>query len=254
MKRLLLASVAALMLIPGGARAADMAVKAPPPAPPPPPAFSWTGFYVGGNVGGAWITAPSVDTFAGNIGSVEGNGSFIGGGQVGFNWQFSPYWVFGAEFFMDAVSNDNNGTITFRGLNGNTFQASAEANWIATATGRLGVTAPIWDHWLLYAKGGGGWINSQAALTNLTTGGSASTSQTRDGWVVGVGIEWAFAQNWTGKFEWQYLGLNDFSVGPGVLGDTVTVRNASVNTLTFGLNYLFSWGGFPSAPPVVSRY
>jgi outer membrane immunogenic protein len=253
MKRLLLASVAAVTLFSGGARAADMAVKAPPPPPPPPPAFSWTGFYVGGNVGGGWFTAPSLDTtFRGNIGSAEGNGSFIGGGQVGFNWQFSPYAVFGGEFFMDAVSNDNSNSITFLGLNGNTFQASAQANWIATATGRLGITAPIWDHWLLYAKGGGGWLNTQAALTNLNTGGSISTSSTRDGWVVGVGIEWAFSQNWTGKIEWQRLELNDFSVGP-VLGDTLNVRNANINTLTFGINYLFSWGGY-SAPPVVGRY
>jgi outer membrane immunogenic protein len=255
MKRLLLASVAAAMLVPGaGAWAADMAVKAPPPPPPPPPAFSWSGFYIGGNVGGGWITAPSVDSFAGNIGAAGGDGSFIGGGQVGFNWQFSPYGVFGGEFFIDGFSNNNNNSIIFTGPLGNTLEASAQANWIATATARLGVTAPIWDRWLLYAKGGAGWLNSQAALTNLTTGGSVGTSQTRDGWVFGVGIEWAFAPNWTGKIEWQYLGLNDFTVGPGVLGDSLTVRNASVNTLTFGINYLFNWGGGYPAPPVVSRY
>jgi len=253
MKRLLLASVAAVMLVPGGGvRAADLAVKAPPP-PPPPPAFSWTGFYVGGNVGGGWATVPITNTFTGNEGT-GGNGSFIGGGQVGFNWQFSPWGVFGGEFFIDAVSNNNNNSITFLGLNGNTFQASASPNWIATATGRLGVTGPAWDHWLLYVKGGGGWINTDAALTNLNTGGSVSVSNTRDGWVFGVGIEYAFAPNWTAKVEWQYLGLNDFNVGPGVVGESFAVQNASINTLTFGLNYLFSWGGYQAPPPVVSRY
>ena len=59
-------------------------------------------------------------------------------------------------------------------------------------------------------------------MTNLTTGGSVGT---------------------TGKIEWQYLGLNDFTVGPDVLGDALRVRSASVNTLTFGINDLFNWGG-----------
>ena len=69
-----------------------------------------------------------------------------------------------------------------------------------------------------------------------------------------VGIEYAFAPNWTGKVEGQYLGLNDFTVGPGVLGDSLRVRSASVNTLTFGINYLFNWGAGYPAPPVVGRY
>jgi outer membrane immunogenic protein len=255
MKRLLLAGLAAAMLVPaGGVRAADMAVKAPPP-PAVAPQFNWSGIYVGGNVGGGWVTAPLVDDLTGfNVGT-PGNGSVIGGGQVGFNYQFSPFLVFGAEWFWDAIGqNSNQNNVTFLGLNGDTLNASAQANWIMTATGRVGVTGPLWDHWLLYAKGGWGWLNTQAALTDLTTGASISSTTTREGWVFGVGIEWAFAQNWTAKLEWQYLGLEDFTVGPGIIVDPITARNADVNTLTFGINYLFNYWGGPAAPPVVSRY
>jgi outer membrane immunogenic protein len=253
MKRLLLASVAAMMFVPGGGvRAADMAVKAPPP-PVAPPTFSWTGFYIGGNVGGGWINAPLTDNLTGLDVGTPGAGSFIGGGQVGFNWQFSPYWVFGIEGFFDGVSNNNNGTATFVGLNGDTLQATAATNWAATATARFGVTSPYLDHWLLYFKGGGGWIQTQGSLTDLNTGASISNNDTHGGWVAGVGLEWALTQNVTARVEYQYIGLSNFSVGPGLVGDSIRVENASFSTATFGLNYLFNWG-LPAAPPVVSRY
>jgi outer membrane immunogenic protein len=254
MKRLLLASVAAVMFVPGGGVwAADMAVKAPP-APYVAPTFNWTGFYIGGNVGGGWLTAPVTDNFTGvNVGTPS-QGAFIGGGQVGYNWQFSPYGVFGVEGFFDGVAdNNNNNSITFLGLDGHTFQASASTNWVATAAARLGVTSPVWDRWLLYVKGGGGWIQTQGSLGDLTTGASISNSQTHGGWVFGVGLEYAFAPNWTAKVEWQYLGLEDFSVGPGIVGDAIRIENGSVNTLTFGINYLFNYG-YGAPAPVVSRY
>jgi outer membrane immunogenic protein len=256
MKRLLLASVAAVMIIPGGSVwAADMAVKAPPPPPPPPPSFSWTGFYIGGNVGAGWARAPITDQFTGlEVGPADSGAAFIGGGQVGFNYQFSPYWVFGIDWFFDGVSNNNSGSATFLGVNGNTLTATASANWITTATGRIGVTTPYLDHWLLYWKGGWGWVNTQGTLTDLNTGGSISNSDTREGWVAGIGMEWAFSPNWTAKIEYQYLGLDNFDVGPGVFGDAIRVHDASISTWTFGINYLFNWGGFPAGPPVVSRY
>jgi outer membrane immunogenic protein len=257
MKRLLLASVAAAVIIPGGSVwAADMAVKAPPPPPPAPPAFSWTGFYIGGNVGVGEARAPFSDTFTGFEGNADSSATFIGGGQVGFNYQFSPYWVFGAEWLFDGVSNNNNGNAIFVGPNGNALQATASANWITTATARVGVTTPYLPNWLLYWKGGGGWIQTQGTLTDLTTGGSISNTETRGGWVAGIGMEWAFSQNWTAKIEYQYLGLDNFSVGPGIIGDTIRVHDANISTWTFGINYLFNWGnwGGPPPPPVVSRY
>jgi outer membrane immunogenic protein len=255
MRRLLLASVAAVMFLPGGGvRAADMAVKAPPP-PPIAPAFSWTGFYIGGNVGAGWSRAPITDNFTGlEVGPADSGTTFIGGGQLGFNYQFSPFWVIGAEWFFDGVSNNNNATATFLGVNGNTLQATASANWVTTATARLGVTTPYLDHWMLYFKGGGGWIQTQGSLTDLNTGGSISSSDTHGGWVAGVGMEWAFSQNWTARIDYQYLGLEDFTLGPGIVGDSIRVHDASISTWTFGINYLFNWGFQAPPPPVVGRY
>jgi outer membrane immunogenic protein len=255
MKRLLLASVAAAMFVPGGGVwAADMAVKAPPPPPPPPPAFSWTGFYIGGNVGAGWARAPLTDNFTGlEVGPADSGATFIGGGQIGFNYQFSPWTVFGAEWFFDGVSNNNNGSATFIGVNGNTLQATASANWVMTATARFGVTTPQLPNWLLYWKGGGGWVQTQGSVADLNTGASISSSDTHGGWVAGIGLEWAFSPNWTAKVEYQYLGLEDFTVGPGIVGDSVRVHDASISTATFGINYLFNWG-LPAGPPVVSRY
>jgi outer membrane immunogenic protein len=78
-----------------------------------------------------------------------------------------------------------------------------------------------------------------------------SESRTASGWMAGGGIEWAFAPNWTTRIDYQYIGLENTTVAPGFLVDTFITRNANVQTLTVGVNYLFNWG----APvPVVSRY
>src|SRR5215472_14356534 len=112
MRKLLLSAVATLILAPAAASAADlrMPVKAPP-APMPPP-FSWTGFYIGGNLGGAWFRNDVTDTFGLNFDNGNNNGVFIGGGQVGFNYQVGNYaggnFVWGLEWDFDGASNNNN--------------------------------------------------------------------------------------------------------------------------------------------------
>jgi len=256
MKRLLFGGLAAAALVvPGaGVRAADMAVKAPPaPAYVSPSVFNWTGFYIGANIGGGWAGGNLTDTLTGANFGVGTQSAFIGGGQIGYNFQISPNVVLGVEWFMDGVaSNNNNSSNTvFVPALGNSFLASAQTDWVSTLTGRIGITAPGSDRWLIYAKGGGGWVQNQATVTNLNTGLSASTTQTRGGWVGGVGIEWAFASNWTAKLEYQYLGLSDFSVSPGFVTDTFNVTNPNIQMVTVGVNYLFNWG---TPAPVVTRY
>src|SRR5262249_43685645 len=104
MKRLLtsLASVA-MLISPFAAHSADLAVKAPPP--PPVPVFSWTGFYVGANIGGAWAHNDWTDTrFLTNFNN-NNNGVFIGGGQMGANYQIGNF-VIGAEWDFDWAGNN----------------------------------------------------------------------------------------------------------------------------------------------------
>jgi outer membrane immunogenic protein len=230
---------------------ADLPTKAPPAPVYAPPPFSWTGFYIGGNVGGGWAQGTVTDTVTGGSFGSGTVGSFVGGGQVGFNYQ-TGYVVWGVEGFFDGVASGNNNTSNIvTGALGDQFQGSANARWVATAAGRLGFTGPGFDHWLFYAKGGGGWVAYNASIADLTNGLSASTSNTQSGWMAGGGIEWAFAPNWTARVDYQYIGLNSFSVAPVFLADRFVVNNANVQTVTFGINYLFNYG---APAPVVSRY
>ena len=256
MKRLLLATVAAVgLIVPGaGVRAADMAVKAPP-LPYVPPQYNWTGFYVGANVGAGAATATVNDVFGIPLGTIGGNADFIGGGQIGYNWQFSPNLVFGVDWFFDGISG-NNGSVTFFSPPLQDFvTASARADWVTTITGRIGITGPQADHWMWYTKGGGGWLQTQASVVDVGPnfpGAGGSVTHTNGGWVWGTGIEWAFAQNWTWRIEYQYLGLNNVG-SPGLLHSPVSTTNANFQSVTVGINWLFNYGA-AAGPPVVSRY
>ena len=100
-------------------------------------------------------------------------------------------------------------------------------------------------------KGGGAWVGSNnLTLTNLGPGGgsvSIGNGNTNTGWTAGAGIEWAFANNWTAKFEYDYVGLSNKSLtvtlptAPPV-ADTFSTNNRNVQMVTVGVNYLFNWG------------
>src|SRR3954464_8989850 len=97
MKNILMvtAAAAAILSISNTGKAADLPVKAMPPPLPPP--FSWTGFYIGGNVGAAWGERRVSYTFTGLEFSRSSDAVFIGGGQIGFNYQFNTF-VLGVEW------------------------------------------------------------------------------------------------------------------------------------------------------------
>jgi outer membrane immunogenic protein len=249
MKKMLLASTAILTLVSGSAMAADM-TPAPAPvyskAPIMAPVFTWTGFYIGGNLGGAWAKRNVTDSFFGlNFSNGSNNGVFIGGGQVGGNYQFSNF-VVGVEGTFDWASNNNNTTtgIVVPGLGGNTVRVTSNNTWISTLAGRFGVA---YDRVLFYGKGGGAWVgNNSFTVTNVTTGASitGSNSNTTSGWLAGAGLEWAFANNWTLKFEYDYIGLSGrtFTVpvgSPFLVGDTFTTGSNNIQMATVGVNFLF---------------
>jgi len=226
--------------------AADLG-RPPPPAPayvtPPVPVFTWTGFYIGGNLGAAWTQGNASDSFGNSVGAGQ-LAVFAGGGQVGANYQFN-WLVVGVEADFDWLANNRNSTSAISTPIG-ALQLSANDRWITTLAGRVGIANA---NWLFYAKGGGGWVGvTNPTLTNVTTGGSisVSNSNSNSGWLAGAGIEWAFAPNWTAKIEYDFLGLNNSSltvpVGtPFIGGDVVTITNRNVQTLTVGINYLFNW-------------
>src|SRR6516225_2625094 len=229
----LLAAAAVALAAGQTASAADLARRAPPPAAPayiPPPVVSWTGFYIGGNLGVAWTEASVCCDIFGNSRHNSQQAVFTGGGQVGANYQWN-WLVLGVEGDFDWLANNNNSSRSLV-LGGDAFQLSANDRWIATVTGRVGYAFNIpWGGtfgwglgaggpWLIYAKGGWGWAGvNKFTLTNVSTGGSIdlSNSNSNDGPVGGVGVEWAFAPNWTAKLEYDNLFLNDrsFTTAPG---------------------------------------
>jgi outer membrane immunogenic protein len=247
MNKVLVASVALLGLGTGMAGAADLPVKSPPPYGPPP--FTWTGFYIGANVGGAWSqTTNWTDTFGLNW-SNGNNRRFIGGGQLGFNYRFGNF-VVGVEGEYDAIAsnnNNNNNNVIIVGPLGDTFQLTSNDNWVSTLAARFGFAA---DYWLFYAKAGGGWVgNNNLTITDLTAGASFSpTSNIRGGVLVGAGIEWAFATNWTLKAEYDYLSLggHSFTVPgtaiPALAGDVFTSNSRNFQMAKVGANFLFNFG------------
>ena len=116
--------------------------------------------------------------------------------------------------------------------------------------GRFGVTN---DTWLFYGKAGGGWIGrDNLTITNTVTAASitGSTNNTSSGWLVGAGIEWAVAPNWSVKIEYDYLGLDSETftapAGTFLAGDTFATSNPNIQMVKIGANYLFKYavGGY----------
>src|ERR1700722_3274678 len=243
----LLRATALTSLLLGTSFAANAADLPPAPRAPVPympvavPVFSWTGFYIGGNLGGGWNRGNVVDSVFG-VNFTNGNStSFLGGGQVGGNYQIGAF-VIGAEAAFDWFANNNNsgnGTAVGPAI----LRVSANDRWVTTLAARFGYA---WDHALFYGKAGGGWVGAgNFAVTNVGTGASValSNSNTNTGWLGGAGVEYAFTQNWTAKLEYDYLALNNASFTvtvPGVSADTFTNGGRNVQTLTAGVNYLFN--------------
>ena len=237
MKKLLVAGAALAVLIGTPAFAADMPLKAPP-APPPPPPFSWTGFYIGGELGGAWANGHVTDSLHGLSVSSSHDG-WLGGAVVGYNLQTSNI-VFGIEADFDGTSLKATGSGVFIPGVG-TLQASAKTDWITTVAGRVGFAAA--DRALFYVKGGGGWVGNTASITNLNTGAAVSASNTNSGWLLGAGIEYAFAPQWSAKLEYDYIGLRSWSWNSTVFpGDTFTASR-NISEFKAGINYRFGWNG-----------
>jgi outer membrane immunogenic protein len=154
------AALSVLVATPMVANAADVTARPAPYAPPAPvyapPPFTWTGFYLGGNIGGAWANRDVTDTFLGvNFNNGNNDGVFIGGGQLGFNWQVSNF-VLGFEADIDGAANNNNtGTVFIPAVG--TIQVTSNNRWITTLAARFGVTN---GYWLFYGKAGGGWVGN----------------------------------------------------------------------------------------------
>jgi outer membrane immunogenic protein len=150
------------------AAAADLPRKAPA-APPPPPVYSWTGFYVGGNIGGGWgsrdvsysandpfstamLTDPTFDSGFVPLPASFNTSGLIGGLHVGYNWQFNRNWLFGLETDFDWSGMKGSATTINNLGSGITTNVDEHIKWFGTVRARLGYL-PV-DSLLVYVTGG----------------------------------------------------------------------------------------------------
>jgi outer membrane immunogenic protein len=222
-RTLLFVSTAISAFAASSAFAADLPARAPAEyAPVIAPLPTWTGFYIGGNVGYGW--GDGKINGVGRTGDVEG---VIGGGQVGYNWQFGQF-VFGVE--GDFQGSDQNRTDVFR-VGRTRVSVHQELPWLATLRGRIG-WAP--GPWLIYATGGAAWANYKVTASAL--GLTASSEDTKTAWTIGGGVEWMFLPKWSTKVEYLYVDTGDTHLNIG--GFAVAAR-AHDNIVRVGVNYHF---------------
>jgi outer membrane immunogenic protein len=225
----------------GSATAADLGTSSLyKPPPPPPPMFSWTGCYVGANVGGG-SAAKSANDAAGAVTGVSGAdlgshtaSGVIGGGQVGCDYQAGA-WVFGVQGMFGRSGIEGSNTDP-SGL----FAINSRIRSFATVTGRLGYAAA--PTMLVYAKGGGAWVRDNYTLTDVTGTTLTAASTNPSGWTIGGGIEWAVAGNWTAFAEYNYLdfGTRGVSFTSNTSGLTFPINiKQNINSFSFGINYRF---------------
>jgi outer membrane immunogenic protein len=257
----LLIAASIIVLSAASVSAADLAPRpyTKAPAMAPVMTYNWTGCYIGGNVGGGWARtnqfavadASTGDVFVPpiNYGSSQGS-NFIGGAQIGCDYQFAGNWVAGVQGMFDF----GNVHSTHRLTDVPTFVSQNKTKDMFTVTARVGyLLAP---QVLAYVKGGGAFARTDHDISGVATFFVSENANgvNRQGWTVGGGLEWMFAPGWSvfGEYNYMDFGQKDipFILGPGAGTSADVVRTKlEVQQALVGVNYKFSWGG-----PLVARY
>src|SRR5208282_3523890 len=253
---LLIGAALSLMTIP--AFAADLGTDTLFKAPPVSQPFAWTGCYGGAHAGGGWaskaITDPVQlvqDSFSGaavTTGVARVNASptgFVGGGQIGCDYQFAPTWVVGIEGAVSGTTLKGSTSVGLPlGLPGEAASVTGGMDLLPSVTARLGYTA---DRWLFYVKGGAAWASDSYSVMGTFTGTPFDFEglDLRFGWTVGSGVEWAFTDIWSARLEYDYYQFGNGSVlmsdSTNVLSGPVNVKQ-SVQIVKAGLNFHVWWG------------
>jgi outer membrane immunogenic protein len=248
----ILGAIAAVAMA-SAASAADLPRKSAPVFVQPVPIFTWTGFYVG--VNGGYAFGPGSTRFDAAVpglalfGTTDSfNEGFTIGGTIGYNFQVSPNFVVGIEADLNYIDGDRNTTFTTGFAPGGSAVVSSEMNLFGTVRGRLGLT---FDRFMVYATGGLAYANIESNTTIVVPPAPLSTftgskDDTRFGWTLGAGVEYAFTNNLSAKVEYLYYDLGDktyvsgLTSGPAVVGFTNSTRvEASGSIVRAGLNYRF---------------
>lgn len=272
MKKGISALAIATALAASSASAADLPSRKEAPVFVPPPVFSWTGPYVGLNLGGGWLDRTNnwnsnpllFGPFFPNVGLLGlgsnnngSNGGVVGGFQIGYNYQLSPLFVVGVETDFQGTSIGSSSNNNWWGGWGNRVSLP----WFGTLRGRVGL-ALLDSRLLVYGTGGFAYGEARQPWGG---GWWGNNNDIATGWTAGGGIEYAFLPNWSAKVEYLYTDLsnnnnnNNWSAvgfpfggfngfGGGWWWNN---RHARLHTVRAGVNYHFNL--FTPAP-VVARY
>jgi len=200
----------------------------------PPPMMSWTGFYVGAHLGGAWSDVEWANVTLTNERVTNDGSGFFGGAQMGYNQQIGNI-IIGVETTLSGGSLSGN----FRSVVDPTQFYDTDINTIVTVTGRLGVGG---DQWMLYAKGGWAGASVDVVGRNPTSLDRFSVDDWRSGWTVGTGFEIKVSRNISLGVEYSFIDLGSQSIsGTTRLSVPVSVRDndVQVQSVTARLNYQF---------------
>jgi outer membrane immunogenic protein len=266
-KALFAASAIALALSAGTALAADLSSrKGPPEQISPPPVVTWTGFYGGLDVGGGWSANNNADSLLPFIdpetrelfllpGSGRGSNSSggLGGGQIGYNYQFSPMFVVGAEADFQGAS------ISYSSSNSVSYSAPASGNTLIPLLPNNGIVA-VGLRWFGTVRGRAGFLLMPSLLIYGTAGFAygdvlgdwTGYGNTRTGWTAGGGVEWMFVPNWSAKLEYLFMDLDSGGTTGSLTGHQWgTHVHPEYNLIRAGVNCHFNWG---APAPVVAKY
>lgn len=253
MKKFLFAQAAMLaVILVGPATAADLPVKSEPPVAP---RFTWTGCYLGGQIGGGFAKKDITDP----VGLVQESflpGSTTGittaspspsgvviGGQIGCDYQFAPSWVIGIEGAGAGSTMKGSSIVGLPAGNPDSALVEAKTDFLTSVTARLGYA---FDQVLVYGRGG----VAMAADRYDVSGSFAGTPfgftglENRFGWTAGAGVEWAFTRHWSVNLEYDYYGFGTKTISmydpTNVLLGNVDVRQ-SIQVVKVGFNFHI-WG------------
>jgi outer membrane immunogenic protein len=257
MKKLLFATAAALTVnFAGAASAADLPLKSEMPVVP---RFSWTGCYLGGHIGGGRGTKDMTDLVFLVQDSLIGPGTTTGvttvrtaptgvviGGEIGCDYQFASNLVIGVEGSASGSTMRGSALVGLPAGNpGDLALVQANTDFLASVTGRIGYA---FDNVLLYGRGGFAVAGDKYTVSGGDLAGSGpftfQGADNRYGWIVGGGVDWAFARHWSMNVEYDYyrfgsgnvLMTDQFSGATGVVDVRQTVQVVKV-----GVNFHI-WG------------
>ncbi len=229
------------------AAAADMPVKAAPPIAPP--VLSWTGFYIGADVGAGRMRStdytfddpggaaffscgPCGPAYDPTTLSGGGKTGWLAGGRFGYNWQFAPMFLVGLEGdfqwanFKQSASAGLTELPFFPVIPGSNLSFETKVRWLASLRGRLGF---VQNNWLIYGTGGVAFANINfnanaqcpppaipggCVFLGLGTTSPFSQTTTRVGYALGGGFEWQVpGSHWRAQAEYLYYGFNKSTTG-----------------------------------------